>query len=479
MRLSMWILADWLKSYHPIISIKGGEQVLRSARILSPDTRIEPQNMYLISARESDQGNKTICVHGADMLILDSADTDRILNDILNAFDHYNRWSDGLTKDIADGCSLQHLVDRSYDIFREPMAVFDAGHALVAHTAQYGPDDVDDEWKAIVQTGSGSLDALNKAKDQLYPSGRLRTVQELNFSYFNRHGLQKTLFRGKTAIGRIVLLEFHRREGKGAMQLLDMLGSLVELWMNRTREERLQRAECDIFRSLLDGAQVSGKELDYKLSVRGWEKRQEKLLLKLELPAAYKNTAYPLLSKLERSFSDCYVFSHREHIYILANLAYTPWESLERELQQLLDAYTFRCAVSYPFHELSRFSAAAGQCRLTLQAVLEKQGGIYHCRDHALDYIRNIIHTAVDASIVHPALYVLKENDRENQSDLYKTLDVYLRHNCNLAHTAKALHLHRNSLLYRLNKIRGLTDLDLDAEQVREYLRLSYIVLEG
>lgn len=479
MRLSMWILADWLKSYRPIISIKRGEQVLRSARILSPDTRIEPQNMYLIPAKESDQGNKTICVHGADMLILDSADTDRILNDILNAFDYYNRWSDGLTKDIADGCGLQHLVDRSYDIFREPMAVFDAGHALVAHTAQYGPEDVDDEWKAIVQTGSSSLDALSKAKDQLYPSKRLHAAQELNFSFFNRHGLQKMLFREKTVVGRIVLLEFHRREGKGAMQLLDMLGSLVELWMNRTREAHLLRAECDIFRNLLDGAQVSGKDLDYRLSVRGWEKQQEKLLLKLELPAAHKSTAYPLLSKLEQLFSDCYVFSHREYICILANLAYTPQEVLERELERLLETYTFRCAVSYPFHELLRFSDAAKQCRLTLQTVLEKQEGIYRCGDHALDHIRNIIHTAVDASMVHPALRVLQENDAENQSDLYKTLGVYLRNNCNLAHTAKALHLHRNSLLYRLNKIRGLTDLDLDAEQVREYLRLSYIVLEG
>lgn len=478
MMLSMWILADRLGKYRPMVAIRDGEQVLRSARILSADTRIEPQNVYLTLVKGSQRG-KVLCVHGRDMLLLDTADIDGVLNEILDAFDYYSSWADGLRQDISDGCGLQHLVERSYDVFREPMVVFDAALNGLAYTTQYGPDDVDGGWKRIVQTGNSSSGALGKGKDRPHPSSNYRRdVQELNAPFFNNmNSLQKLLFHEKAVVGRIVLLEFHRREGKGTMQLLDILGSLIELWLDRGQGER--RAESDVFRELLEGVQVPARELDYKLSMRGWEARQEKLLLKLEVPVTYKDSAHALLSQLERLLPDCYAFFHREYIYILVNPAYTPWEDVERELKGLLDGCIFHCAVSYPFCDLLRLPAAAAQCRLTLQFALDKQGGIYHCGDHAPDYIRNVVHTAIDPAVVHPALHALKRNDEENQNDLYGTLRVYLGNNCNLAHTARAMNLHRNTLLYRLNKIRGLVDLDLDVEAVREYLRLSYIILEG
>ena len=37
MRLSMWILADWLWKYNPIIYIKDGVQTLRGVRRYSTD----------------------------------------------------------------------------------------------------------------------------------------------------------------------------------------------------------------------------------------------------------------------------------------------------------------------------------------------------------------------------------------------------------------------------------------------------------
>ena len=43
-----------------------------------------------------------------------------------------------------------------------------------------------------------------------------------------------------------------------------------------------------------------------------------------------------------------------------------------------------------------------------------------------------------------------------------------------MAETARRLHLHRNSLLYRLNQIRELTGIRLEDEDTREYLLLSY-----
>lgn len=481
MKLSMWMLADWLKKYSPVVKIEEGAQVLRSARILSSDMRIEPQNVYLAPAGEFISGEKdrVLCVQGHDMLLLDTTDMDSVLNDIFDAFDHYNRWADGLLQDIEDGCDLQHLLDASHAVFGEPLAVFDAGHMLIAHSGQYGPGSVDAEWDVMLQTGNNSLDILEKMREHLHRSRSCHQVQELNFPFFSMYSMQRMLFHGQTVIGQIILLEFHRREGAGVRQLLDTLGGLLERWMEHSREQRLLQAESEIFQRLLDRRPVSAGELDHKLAVMGWEKEHEKLLLRIRILEEYREITHPLRAKLERVFPDCVVFLRQEEIYILADLFFTPWETLERELRALLKNSAFYCGVSYPFRDVLQLAVPDGQCSLTLGFASGRRGGIFLCRDHALDYLRSTLCTYADPAAIHPALRILRESDERNHSDLYRTLYVYLTNNCNLAHTAQLLNLHRNSLMYRLNKIQSMAELDLGDSRLREHLYLSYVAADG
>ena len=72
------------------------------------------------------------------------------------------------------------------------------------------------------------------------------------------------------------------------------------------------------------------------------------------------------------------------------------------------------------------------------------------------------------------ALKTLKSHDAEKNSSLYETLFHFLINERNTQRTAQALHIHKNSMLYRLNQIRELVDLDLDNPELRLYLILSY-----
>jgi hypothetical protein len=48
----MWILAEWLKKYNPVIMIQEGEPVLRGVRLFSVDLMFEKQNVYLGPAKD-------------------------------------------------------------------------------------------------------------------------------------------------------------------------------------------------------------------------------------------------------------------------------------------------------------------------------------------------------------------------------------------------------------------------------------------
>ena len=65
------------------------------------------------------------------------------------------------------------------------------------------------------------------------------------------------------------------------------------------------------------------------------------------------------------------------------------------------------------------------------------------------------------------------EHDRRKQSDLVRTLSEFFTANGNLAKAAQELDVHRNTLVYRLERIAELTELDLDDSDNRLILHLA------
>jgi PucR C-terminal helix-turn-helix domain/GGDEF-like domain len=63
--------------------------------------------------------------------------------------------------------------------------------------------------------------------------------------------------------------------------------------------------------------------------------------------------------------------------------------------------------------------------------------------------------------------------DDQYSTDLVGTLDAYLTHNCNMNATAQAIHAHRHTVGYRLERVRELAGLDPFKTEDRERLGLG------
>lgn len=63
--------------------------------------------------------------------------------------------------------------------------------------------------------------------------------------------------------------------------------------------------------------------------------------------------------------------------------------------------------------------------------------------------------------IILSTIQPLVEYDQQRQMDLIGTFSAYNHYQGNVSQTARALNLHRQSLLYRLRKIESLTGLSL------------------
>ena len=97
--------------------------------------------------------------------------------------------------------------------------------------------------------------------------------------------------------------------------------------------------------------------------------------------------------------------------------------------------------------------------------------------DAALDMLVGTIRENCEIdSLLHPALDIIERYDRENQTDLLRTLRVYLENDCNAQKCGRLLFLHRNSLVYRVHRIQEITDCDLSNPAERSYLRISFLL---
>lgn len=79
------------------------------------------------------------------------------------------------------------------------------------------------------------------------------------------------------------------------------------------------------------------------------------------------------------------------------------------------------------------------------------------------------------ASFCDETLGPLIAYDKSQNTELVETLSAYFAHQTNLSRTAAALHVHRNTLLYRMTRIAEITHWDLDDSETRLAIQLALL----
>ena len=67
----------------------------------------------------------------------------------------------------------------------------------------------------------------------------------------------------------------------------------------------------------------------------------------------------------------------------------------------------------------------------------------------------------------------LTVQDARSDGELLRTLEAYFSCNGSPTEAASRLHIHRNTLLYRLQRIRSVAEVDLDDPEVRLSLQVA------
>ncbi len=151
----------------------------------------------------------------------------------------------------------------------------------------------------------------------------------------------------------------------------------------------------------------------------------------------------------------------------------------QRAEQWLSDGLAGMVGVSDCIDGLSSLSAAYEQALLALRLQRRKGNALlFYDELGAYTLLFNQKDPAVMERFCRRVLHKAEEYDRLHDSALLEVLTMYLQMNGSVQKTADALHIHRNTVNYKLHKLEDLLDCDLSDFSVRFTLQLALMIKE-
>ena len=156
-------------------------------------------------------------------------------------------------------------------------------------------------------------------------------------------------------------------------------------------------------------------------------------------------------------------------------------KNIEKSSYALFNKFNSFCGISNSFDDLLHLSDYVLQAQDAMN-LGSKTKSKYHLYFYDDFYLPAILAPRIEkmpqANYISPVITAVRTYDKKHSTDLFYTLDVYIKNLCNTAETAQKLHIHRNSLLYRINKIEEISHSSLREYTTFMHLLISFYMME-
>lgn len=173
-----------------------------------------------------------------------------------------------------------------------------------------------------------------------------------------------------------------------------------------------------------------------------------------------------------------HLFEHdnRQILVCLISPTYPP---LHEILDILLFCDSIKLGISNVFQSLSEISQCYKRARFSLAAATFWNNT--YIKFDELGFFQVLFSSSDPVmlkDIYRKTLGGLEEFDLDHDSDYTNTLRVFLLSDCNLLETAQRMHTHRNTIVYRIKKIKELLKSELNHSKIKFDLMMAYYIKE-
>lgn len=413
-----------------------------------------------------------------------------ILSNLLNhTFTKYYNWDRQISEISLKGGTVQEVMDASIDMFDNPIIVSNRTFKIVAYSNNEETNNV--------------LEKVSEEEKTVYSQKAIQRV-------INARSIdEENIYREVTLINR-------PNNADCTQYLISIfshgyrVGAIAEFFTNGEPEiwdkELLEYFKCKIellFENEEDKTNIKQTMYDYLLvdMLNDENIKKEEIATRSEpKPLKYEGNyrVYVIDFHKNSSFTITYVIGimrernaafkvtiYKNHIVILHNQG---MDSNKRQLitediyiNEIINKYSASIGTGDSFVSLSQIKQEYNKARTAIKIgrVIDPTRITYIFNDYIIQYLMLCSSEKISLnSILAERIAQLRKLDNDETAENLNTLRVYLENERNVSTTAQTFFLHRNSVLYRINKIEEILDIDLNDFKVRSEILMAFQIMD-
>ncbi len=404
----------------------------------------------------------------------------QIFNEILSIFSRYRNWDMQMRLSVVMNQGIQPLVDLTEDMIGNHIDIMDATFKLMGYTRNISLDDPITE--RLIAQGYHSDETMKQFLDlrrfEEFEKGNDIIVSD-DFKLC-KYVTIKRVFHTNQKPSMYVVMHCNHREADDS--LLDLFRIFLHYMEHYAGLENLHpsvfAASSQYLQNLLDGSISNMDEAISRASLATIPFQQDYQLYVLSFEDHFNTPLAKLSADINENLLFSYVVVYNRRIVILHNRREKADSStaMRASLKALLEQYPCLIGISNPFRNLWNVRNAYEQagCAIEYGAHIIHSDissdaspvRFFHFEDCLLTLlVTKSCNSSPDLfknSSIFQHIQTLIDYDNEHGSQLLTTLSVFLGTGKKATDTSRILHMHRNTVLYHVEKIEQILGVSLN-----------------
>lgn len=409
------------------------------------------------------------------------------VQDIIEHCKKMDKYSAKFLNALIEGKGIQHIIDIGFELLGNPMFVTDNINRVLAYTKNVQVDDPD--WNRIVGNGYVSFNVVTSIKGkelvEIINSSKSPVITDPGDK---KIPILRTAIRNKNKpIGQLTIPGNFKPFCETDIEKAALIGNILSLEIQKNKlicSSNPSMLEYFIT-DLLDGKIKDHNIFKEEMKFLNYQLKSNIYVLVIRAKQYYtENTSQiDITESIKKLLRDTIVVIYNDDIILVASSNRKSFQ-IDIELKgliQLLVENQLHAGVSRYFHSLLDIQDYYKQAvkAIELGYLKNKQKVLYLYENYTIYHLMEVCASQEDIKkFCHPSLIVLQKYDYKNGTDFMKTLYCYLTNDKNLVKSGNMLHIHRNTMSYRIKKIQNIMNLNLNDDDIPFYLLLSFKMLE-
>lgn len=487
MRIDLAMLWDMLNIDYPDLETTlYGEQSIRGIKLYPEDKKTEKDFLYI----GNHESGLLLCYNDTTSLLETGLRLDELFNSLQDAFNRLRDWDMETHLALIEGCESQKLLELSEGVLGNPITLMDPSYRLLAHTSHENTQSA--IFNEVCRCGYLPADTVEFYRLRGYLNELVHSGEDWA-CLLHDSGITAIcpLRVNKTLVGFLTMPCILRAYSQGIAECFQYLAECVTLCMKR------QLHSSDISRymyeylliDLLEGNLHDDDALAERLKYIALPRQGDFSLLVLSPIQDYATLGNYIARQLSEQLPNERVFLYQDQVLILLPSKRFDW--VYSTIAPFLKEHGLCCGVSRRFERLGGIVQAYRQAQAALRlgqrigtlCTLEKLGveglhyenSLFHYQ-HYSSY--HMVESAANENLISPLICQLAQLDRREGTDHIRVLYGFLSCERRFTQTAALLHMHRNNVIYRIDRIQNILNISLNDPILRAELQTSFLVVE-